>query len=63
MLPEAIVYQTAAIVTAGALSAIAIEARWTHKAVLRHDRQPNGTNHRKGIAALVNKHLRGKDEN
>ncbi|AAV45611.1 unknown [Haloarcula marismortui ATCC 43049] len=65
MLPDPIVYQTAAIVIAGALSAIAIEARWTHKAVLRHDRQLNGSDHRKGIAVLVNEHLRGteKDEN
>ncbi|TQR22074.1 hypothetical protein C9J85_03090 [Haloferax sp. wsp5] len=52
MLPDPIVYQTAAIVIAGALSAIAIEARWTHKAVLRHARRLNGSDHRTGIAVL-----------
>ncbi|EMA12327.1 hypothetical protein [Haloarcula marismortui] len=62
MVPEAIIYQSTAIITAGALSAIAIEARWTHKTVLRHDRMLDGTEHRAGIIELVNEHLRGKNE-
>ncbi|KAA9399678.1 hypothetical protein [Haloarcula sp. CBA1129] len=65
MLPDPIIYQMAAILGASGLAALGIEARWTHKAVLRHDRQLSGTDHRKGIATLVNKYLRGKetDEN
>lgn len=63
MVPETIIYQSAAIVTAAALSSIAIEARWAHKTLLRHDRQLGGTEYRKGIVQLVNKHLRGKNEN
>jgi hypothetical protein len=65
MLPDPIVYQMAAILGASGLAALGIEARWTHKAVLRHDRQLSGTEHRRGIASLVNEHLRGteNDEN
>ncbi|EMA23111.1 hypothetical protein [Haloarcula amylolytica] len=62
MVPEAIIYQSTAIVTAGALSALAIEARWTRNAALRHERQLNGTEHRAGIIELVNEHLRDKNE-
>jgi len=63
MVPEAIVYQAAAIVTATGIGALAIEARWTRNAALRHERQLNGTDHRKGVVELVNEHLRGKNEN
>ncbi|MHC3379401.1 hypothetical protein [Haloarcula sp. H-GB5] len=62
MIPEAIIYQSTAIITAGALSALAIEARWTRNTTLKHERQLNGTEHRTGLAELVNKHLRGKNE-
>ncbi|GGM26815.1 hypothetical protein [Haloarcula argentinensis] len=62
MVPEAIIYQAAAIITASGVAGLAIEARWTRNATLRHERQLNGTQHRKGVVELVNKHLRGKNE-
>ena len=64
-LPDPLIYQMAAILGASGVAGLALEARWTHKTVLRHDRQLSGTEHRRGIASLVNEYLRGKesDEN
>ncbi|MBV0901823.1 hypothetical protein [Haloarcula salina] len=62
MIPDPIIYQTAAILGASGLAGLALEARWQHKAVLRHERQLSGTDYRRGIVSLVNEHLRGKED-
>ncbi|GGK63512.1 hypothetical protein [Haloarcula sebkhae] len=64
-LPDPLIYQMAAILGASGVAGLALEARWHRNAVLRHERQLSGTDHRKGVLTLVNEHLRGKetDEN
>ena len=58
MIPPEIGNQLAAIVGASGFLGAWVEAYRTRRAVMKHDRYLEGTDHRKGVVQLVNENLR-----